>query len=372
MRVTVVHSFYSSSSPSGETSAVLQHVAALRRAGHDVVLERLETDVLQRRPLYGARAAIRVASGRGPAPDIGATRPDIVHVHNLFPNYGTSWLATVGAPVVATLHNYRALCASANFFRDGAVCTDCLDRRARWPSVVHGCYRSRPATVPMALRPWFDRDPVLRRADRLIVLSSRMQELYRTAGVPEDRLRLIPNFMPADEDGGLGPGGDRWLYVGRITPEKGLLDVLRHWPADIGLDVVGSGPDEEAARLVAPRDVRFLGNLPRARVQERLRAARGLLFPSRWFEGSPMVYPEALAAGTPILAFDPSSVASAVRDDETGFVGGVDLRTEVERAHLHFPLMRRRCRSVFEAKYAEGPWITALQQVYEESVRRTR
>src|SRR5690606_36364235 len=81
-------------------------------------------------------------------------RPDVVHCHNTHPLLPPACLlsdASVGVPVVQSLHNYRLLCPNANFYRDGSVCEKCIGHRVPYPGVIHGCYRgSRTATALLA------------------------------------------------------------------------------------------------------------------------------------------------------------------------------------------------------------------------------
>src|SRR5919205_1422355 len=116
LRIALVHSFYGST-VSGENAAVVAQADALRRAGHDVLLVAARTDELEGSRFYRLRAGLRVASGRGTSPleALRAFEPDVVHVHNLFPNFSTNWLRAVDAFVVATVHNYRPMCAAGTF-----------------------------------------------------------------------------------------------------------------------------------------------------------------------------------------------------------------------------------------------------------------
>lgn len=201
MKIAVVHSFYTAGKPSGENALVRDQVRALGAAGHTVELFAAHTDELARDPLYPLRAAARVASGRGNSPlaRLREFAPDVVHVHNLFPNFGRSWVRHWVGPLVATLHNYRPMCAAATLYRAGAVCTSCPDGDP-WASLRYGCYRgSRAATLPLAWagRHGPARDPLLARADRIVVNSGLSERTYRRAGVPAERLMLVPNFVDA-------------------------------------------------------------------------------------------------------------------------------------------------------------------------------
>ncbi|WP_330265543.1 glycosyltransferase family 4 protein [Streptomyces griseorubiginosus] len=376
MRIAVVHSFYTAGKPSGENALVRDQVRALGTAGHTVELFAAHTDELARDPLYPLRAAARVASGRGnnPLARLRDFAPDLVHVHNLFPNFGRSWVRQWAGPLVATLHNYRPMCAAATLYRAGAVCTRCPGGDP-WAALRFGCYRgSRAATLPLAWagRHGPARDPLLARADRLVVNSRLSEETYRQAGVPAGRLSLVPNFVdaPVSEEAPDDATG-RWLVAARLSAEKGVLELLRQWPADAPLDVFGDGELLAECRAAAPSSVRFLGRLDRAELCRRMPAYRGLVFPSRWYEVQPCVQVEALAAGLPTLAFEGSSVADAVREHGTGLVTRWDqpLARVLAEAADRFPSLRAHCRQVYTDRFTERAWLARIAGVYEEATR---
>ncbi|MFJ9865195.1 glycosyltransferase family 4 protein [Streptomyces sp. NPDC101165] len=378
MKIAVVHSFYASGQPSGENVVVRDQVRALRGAGHDVELFAAHTDELARDPFYALRAAARVASGRGhnPLARLRAYGPDIVHVHNLFPNFGRSWVREWQGPLVATLHNFRPLCAVATLYREGAVCTRCPDGD-RWAGMRYGCYRgSRVTTFPLS---WAGRhglaaDPLLARADQLVVLSALSRRTYARAGVPHDRLALVPNFVPGPRREEVPAANGRWMVAARLTAEKGVLELLRQWPGEQPLDVVGDGELLAACQAEAPSSVRFLGHLDRDDLRRRMPSWRGLVFPSRWYEGAvPLVYIEGLAAGLPVIAFEGSAVAEAVRGNGTGFVTQWDrpLDRLLDEAGATFPELRAHCRQVYANHFSKSAWITRIDRTYEDAARVT-
>ena len=122
-------------------------------AGHEVLVVARQTDDEMKTQGYELKSAVRVATGRGPdpTPELKAFGPDVTHVHNLFPNFGERWLGTWAGPLVATLHNFRSLCANGLLFRDGATCTKCIKGNPL-PALRYACYRgSHAATLPLAL-----------------------------------------------------------------------------------------------------------------------------------------------------------------------------------------------------------------------------
>ena len=374
MRIVLVHDFHHSDVPSGEDAVVRAEAAALARAGMRVDVVGCANDEQAQRPLHSARAAITVATGLGRSPLKGPA--DVVHVHNLFPYLPTRWISRVDSPIVTTLHSYRPVCANGFLFRDGQVCTACPDGDP-WAGVRHGCYRSsRLATLPVSIggRRGAALDPLLSGSARILVLSERSLEVMTAAGVDPARMTLDRHFLPDDLVPERGPGGATWLVVGRLGPEKGIEPLVRRWPGDLPLRIVGDGPERAAiTKAAAGKRIELVGSRPRHEVTAMLAEARGLVVPSLWFETFGLVYMEALSAGTPTLAFEPNVVADAVRRDRTGAVGSLaTLDADLATAELRFPDLRAHCRSVFEVRFTERDFIERRTALYSSLANAAR
>jgi len=377
MRIAVVHSYYSNRVPSGENVVVDLQVEALRRAGHDVrVISRHQEDVEKSRA-YPAMTAIAVATNRGPRPvgEIKQFDPDIVHVHNLFPNFGRSWTARYSSRLVTTLHNYRPLCAAATLLRDGESCTLCPEHHSALPALKHRCFKgSRVATLPVALGMRFNRDPLLAAAAKIITINDDMRSRYIAMGLPEQKIVTVPNFTSAATSSQTHRGdehGDFWLFVGRISHEKGILPLVRDWPNGPRLKVLGSGPLDEELRRIARPGVELLGHRSPAEVRGLMAAAQGLFFPSIWPEGLPTVYLEALAAGLPVIAGARSIVGQLVERDGTGILMSGSVADDIRRADVQFPALIAHCRNVYQKSYTEAAWLSAMQGVYGDVLTKT-
>lgn len=366
LRIAMVHSYYSSRQPSGENIIVDLQIEALRRAGHEVLVVSRLTDELEKSPIYPLVAGMRVASGRGanPRDEIDRFNPDVVHVHNLFPNYGRTWVSHYAPRLVATLHNYRPICPGGTLFRDGKSCTLCPDSHSAVSSVRYACFKdSRPATLPVALGTRFEDDPLLASAARIITLNDDMLERYAVTGVDRERLVTLPNFVTAADEPG-AHDGDFWLYVGRLSVEKGILPLVQSWPEGPRLKVVGSGSLEDDVARAAGPTVELLGQLPNTEVRALLASARGLFFPSLWPEGLPTIYLEALSAGLPVVASSHSVVARLVQEEGTGFVTSGSVAEDISRADVEFPSLAPRCREAYENRYTEAAWVVAMEDLY--------
>ena len=373
MKIAVVHAYYSRAVPSGENVAVDRQRELLTQAGHEVVLVSAEIDAERHRrpsPDFAVRAALRVASGRGHSPleEIRALKPDVVHVHNLFPLYARSWVRHWPGAMVATVHNFRPICPRGDLFRNGGICLECPQQGSAVPSLVHSCYHdSRAATLPIAIGTRFEKDAVLERADVVTALTPEMVATYAAAGVRTEHFREVPNFV--DRPLRVGDGGGDWVVAGRATPEKGIVELIERWPRDVPLRVAGPMPEEVHAR--APESVTFLGNIPSTTLREELGRARGLVFPSRCLEGLALVCLEALSVGTPIVAWDPCPAAAHVRSLGVGLVGSDDVVGTLRTAADLFPTLREHCRRTYERRFTPEAWTANMEQVYRAALEKS-
>lgn len=309
-------------------------------------------------------------------------RPDIVHVHNFFPLLSPAVYdacGEAGVPVVQTLHNYRLFCANSFFYRQGKVCEDCMGQIFPWPGVVHACYRESRVgsavvgamqTVHRIRGTWRD------RVDRYIALTEFARHKFIEGGLPADKISLKPNFL--NPDPGMGSAsGDYALFVGRLSPEKGLDTLLAAWETlgqQMLLKIVGDGPLASQVQRAANRlpGVEWMGRQPKDRVLGLMKAAEILIFPSLWYEGFPLVIVEAYAVGLPVVASNLGSMSSLVDPHRTGlhFRPGDphDLIDRVQWTRSHpqqLEPMRQEARAEFESKYTAAHNYQQLMEIYE-------
>jgi glycosyltransferase involved in cell wall biosynthesis len=320
VRILILHSHYLSGAVSGENRVVSDETRLLVEGGHQVdVWDPAPADTHGLGLMGTAARAIWSTDATAHVRElIRRSKAEIVHCHNLFPQLSPAVLRAAGderVAMVMTLHNYRLLCLPATFSRDGRVCEDCLGRTP-WPGVVHACYRdstlgSAALATSLTLHTAFH---TFDRVTQYLAVSRFVRRKYVEAGWPEDRIEVKSNFAwksPRRE----GPGR-YFLYLGRLSPEKGIATLISAWrrsPAQ--LLVVGNGPTAGALRADAPPNVEFRPTASPAEVPALIREARALLLPSICYEAQPRVILEAYAAGVPVLASDLGALPEAVPTD---------------------------------------------------------
>ncbi len=177
------------------------------------------------------------------------------------------------------------------------------------------------------------------RADAFVAISGPIGAELRDAGVPAERILVVPNgvdverFRPATADEraalrrSLGlPEGPLVVYTGRLSPEKGVDVLVAAWPRVLAripsarLWVLGDGAERarlgEAARRAGVADAIALPG-PIADVSPFVRAADAAVLPSRT-EGMPIALLEAMACAVPVVATAVGGSAEVLRDGVTG------------------------------------------------------
>ena len=375
--MALVHSFYRSSLPSGENSAVLQQFELLEEAGADVTLISVSTDELMQSALYPVRTAARVArhAGEDPTEALEMVDPDIVHLHNTFPNISSRWLRKRMWPLVGTIHNYRPVCSAGTLSRDGELCTDCVDT-STLSAIRHRCYRdSVLASTTMAIRTRQGTagDPVLHYADQVLVPNDFMKETYAEIGFPNAKVLYQPSTLSPISMRDTGTESGSWTFIGRLTPEKGLVKLLSSWPKSERLVVLGDGPEMVNAQKISTSrglSIDFRGFVKQSDLALELANSRGLVIPSIWREGAPLVYGDAMALGTPVVALQGSSVSQLVLQDGTGVVmSGLDSQG-IERALKQLDTnslqYQAHCQSTYVLRYDPGLWLRSIRDIYSQ------
>lgn len=379
MKLLLVHNSYQQ--PGGEDQVVTSELELLASHGHEVLRYTAHNDAVSQlsKLSLGLRTSWSRTTYREMRAVLRRERPQLVHVHNTLPLLSPAVYYAAGAagvPVVQTLHNYRLLCPQALLLRRQRICEDCVGRRVAWPGIVHACYRhSRSATsavvvmlsVHRFLGTWTG------RVSRYIALTEFMRQKLIAGGLPEKQIVVKPNFVAPDP--GMGNHCGRYaLFVGRLSPEKGIRTLLRAWEAvgrRMPLKIAGDGPLQDLARG-SPPGVEWLGRVRHEDVLGLMKRASILVFPSECYEGFPTTIAEAFATGLPVVASHLGAMAEIVQDRQTGlfFTPGdaTDLAAKIELA-LDYPDeligMGRRARGEYEAKYTAERNYRLLREIYQ-------
>ncbi|MEX2195812.1 MAG: glycosyltransferase family 4 protein [Thermoleophilaceae bacterium] len=307
MKVLILHNRYRVSG--GEERAVELHAAALQGAGVEHRLLDRDSAVAGR----GRAAAAMLRGGDDPravgraATELGA---GIVHCHNMQPLFGPRALEAArssGARVVLHLHNFRLFCAIGVSFRDGEPCFRC-HHGTTLPGLALNCRGSLPEAAVYAAGLARQLPRVLAAVDRFVAPSGYAVGQLTALGVPADRIRALPHYLPDAElvDASQADTGGYALAVGRLAAEKGFETAVEAAAiAGVPLKVAGEGPLRPALRrLVSARraPVELLGRVDGRELRRLRRGAALFVAPTRGSESFGLSALEAMGAGVPVVA----------------------------------------------------------------------
>jgi glycosyltransferase involved in cell wall biosynthesis len=388
MRILLVHNRYRSGAPSGENRVVDQEGEALAALGHEVMrFGRCSDEIEQWSVAKKVSLPARVVWSRESYRDLKATlreyRPEVVHVHNTFPLLSAAVLYAcrdARVPVVATIHNYNLACASGTFFRQGAICHDCI-HGLQVRAVVHGCYRgSHAATVPVALAKGVHRQAWRSLVSAYIFISASQRDLHRELDLVPGRVFVRHNLIPRLDRPRTGRT-PTVVYAGRLHEVKGLHLLMDGWDryrrdsGDPGLNlvIVGGGPlqDEVAAWASGRPSVEMTGTVSGDRCTELMSHARAVLLPAAWEEPFGLVAIEAMAAGVPPIAAAHGSFTELITPGVDGILfspgdpAALALAiADVEKNPEQYEAYGDQARKTYEQRFEPQRSLEELLEIY--------
>jgi glycosyltransferase involved in cell wall biosynthesis len=282
-------------------------------------------------------------------------QPDVLHTHGYRPDVvGGSGARMAGVATVSTVHGFTG---------------------GGWKNRFYERIQCR----------------ALRSFDAVVSVAMPLAERLADAGIPRDRLHIIPNayggrttFLPREEARkilGLAEGVRHVGWIGRLGREKGadvLIESLtRLAERDLLVSFIGEGRERRALeRLVSTHDlesiVRFHGMVPDA--ARLIRAFDTVVLSSRT-EGTPIVLLEAMAAGVPVIATRVGGIPDVVTEREALLVPPEqpDLLASALAATLRAPrsaaARAERALTRLATVGAVEPWLRRYDALYR-TVRR--
>lgn len=248
----------------------------------------------------------------------------VVHVHgwakSLSPSIGPV-VTQAKAAHVYTLHEYFLACPNGGFYdyQANAICrrralgADCLTTRCDPRGSHHKAWRvvRQVALWTLGRMPSDLRELIYLAPEQRQILESYMPAEARWHYLPNPVGPRPSNRIPAERN-------DTFLFVGRLSPEKGGL-VAAEAAREAGVRIAFAGDGEQREEIVRTNpDARMLGWISQERVDAEMRHARALLFPSLWYETYGLAVADAVRAGLPVLVSRSSVAASLVGNGLAG------------------------------------------------------
>jgi len=384
MKVLVVHTFYKLQG--GEDHVVANEISLLQSAGNEVELLSFSNE---KNTLFKLlQIGYNHSAYRQTLDKLESFKPDVVHIHNL--HFGGS-AAVVFAikkakiPLVMTLHNYRLLCPSGSLFHDNRLFLNSVYASFPWKAVKKGVYQqSKLITFWVAFSAYLHQKALTwRTADQIIVLGEHSRSLFSNSklGYLSKQMVVKPNFCFSPLLADIVKSDQYFLYVGRLTEEKGLKVLLEAFAGSgLPLKIVGVGPLQELVESYTLQNpnIDYLGQQSKEKVSFFLSQSAALIFPSVWFETFGMVVIEAFAMSVPVITSDLGNMKNMVTHEHNGLTfeaGNPEELRKTVKAYWELDKEEKEryqgnARATYELRYTPENNLLQLKTIYQQAINK--
>lgn len=290
------------------------------------------------------RAAARIIWNHEAAKKLEALiaefKPEVAHLHNTYHQLSPSIIWTLrkhGVRIVMTLHDYKLISPNYSLLVRGEIWDHTSGFRAIFDRAVQDSY---PKSLVCAVEHWFHAAiGSFGNVDAFIAPSRFLIDKFHAVGFPYPITHVVQPIRPFPSVP-TNVGGEYFLYIGRLSVEKGVTTLIDAWETLQGtalLKIVGSGPEESILRERAKSipGVEFLGYQTGDEWERTLSGAKALIVPSIWYENMPYVVLEALSRGKPVIATRLGGVPERIREGENGWLFEPGHSDDLVRAVQH-------------------------------------
>lgn len=170
-------------------------------------------------------------------------------------------------------------------------------------------------------------------------------------------------------------GGDTLVFLGRLSSDKGVdraIEIARRTKMKLRVAAKVDHSDQvylkRVKELLGESFVEYVGEIDDGQKSDFLGDAAALVFPIDWPEPFGLAMIEALACGTPVIAFSHGAVPEVIRDGVTGFVVS-DIEGACEAVRKLSSINRRTCRDEFEERFTSSRMSRDYVKIYERILK---
>jgi glycosyltransferase involved in cell wall biosynthesis len=318
------------------------------------------------------------------------TKPDVIHIHNIYHQISPSILSVakkMGVPVVMHLHDYKLISPNYLLFTDKGIDTYALHGRYYKcffnKSFNNSYLQSLLVTIEMYLH-----HSILKIYEKNISYyfapSLFLKDLMISSGISASKVIHLPYFVEGIEND--VPDyqlGNYFLFYGRLAKEKGvsiLLEALTLVP-QAKLKIIGDGKEKKSMKEMSKKlglesRVEFIPSLYGENLKEEIRKSKAVITPSIWYEVFGLVNIESASLGKLVIASDIGGIKESVVPNKTAWlfpVGDSKALADKLRKALENPVSvelagQEGRKFVLENFTAFKHWLL-LKKMYEQVMR---
>jgi glycosyltransferase involved in cell wall biosynthesis len=286
---------------------------------------------LAARAIYSSEARRRMRAM------IDEFQPDVAHVRNIYHHLSPSILWELKAkkvPVVYHLNDFKVLCPSYNLVLRGEACEACKGGKF-WHTLTKKCYPGLCARLTLVAEAYIHKwlGTYQKCVGCFLAPSQFVRDKFVEHGWDPTKFEVLPHFQPVTAVAERAAKNAPLLYFGRLSPEKGVADLLHAMQRlpNLRLIVAGDGPErgrlQQLASDLGLANVEFAGHIAGVELDRAIANSCFTVLPSHAYETLGKTILESYARGRAVLATDLGSRRELVQAGKTGLLyktGNVD------------------------------------------------
>lgn len=259
-------------------------------------------------------------------------KPDIVHLNNFQRQLSASIIKPMkkkDIPIVFTSHDVQAICPAIIMLDSNKdICEACMNGKYT-NCIKKKCIKgSGLKSILGAVEGMYYRIKKIykKRIDCIITPSEFYKTKLMEDGIEENKIKVLHNFIDIKQYDVETKDEGYALYFGRLSKEKGILNLINAFSRTENgmLYIAGEGEEKENIKKLIDENklndrIRLLGFLNPDKMKEYIRKCKFVVVPSIWYENCPYSIMETLAIGKPIIGSNIAGIPELVQDNINGF-----------------------------------------------------
>lgn len=260
-------------------------------------------------------------------------KPDIVHLNNFQRQLSESVVEAVvekNIPIIFTAHDIQATCPAITMIDNNKnICEKCMGGKYL-NCVKKKCNKgSTLKSLIGAIEGKYYRNKKVytKKINRIITPSEFYKEKLIQDGISQDKINTIHNFINLEEYNIPISDEGYALYIGRLSKEKGILNLVQAFEKinQGRLYIAGEGQEKEnILKFIEEKKlqdkIKLLGFLNKEQVKEKIAHSRFIVVPSIWYENCPYSIMETLAIGKPVIGSRIGGIPELIKENENGLL----------------------------------------------------
>lgn len=310
-------------------------------------------------------------------------KPDIVHINNFQRQLSASIIDAIkekNIPIVMTAHDLNPICPASIMLYNGEVCDDCITNGYA-QCIKKKCVKDSTlkSTLGVMEKKYYDFHKVFRKIDCIISPSEFIKNQLVNGKLKYNEIVTLHNFVNESERNEYVLG-DYAFYLGRLSKEKGILNLIEAIGdiPDAKLLIAGDGPEREKIEAYISEHkldgrITLLGYQNQDSIHKYITNSRFVVIPSIWNENCPYSVLEAMEIGKPIVASRMGGIPELIADGENGYLYKADDINELkEKLTLLLDnddkvnRFAQKSRELYESYYSPDSYYNELIKIYNK------